>query len=312
MGIIHKVGIGERGLGIGRRLFHSPFTIPYSPFAIAFFLFSFAFSLSACASTRPVVKIGLLAPFEGVYRQDGYDALAAMRAAIAEQNPAGVDVLPLALDSSRDVARSAQKVLADPSVVAVVGPYWAVEGLSAGQLFGDDRWRHPYAPSGDANWAADAVDAATAFAEGERHTLVLAGIPPGWPQTGVEIVTADDVQTGQAILWLGDAAVGADFAQAVWERLPDTPIGLYAAGADTFRQRVEKGLTGPLFVVGWIDDDYPAWAASHFPNTPAAYTVYRLTADVLRSLAAETVTTRWQPALFTVDNDGRLSLASGR
>ena len=306
MGIIRRMAISERRIATRQMLFHSLFVF-------AFLLLPFAFSLSACTSTRPVVKIGLLAPFEGVYRQEGYDALAAMRAALSEQNPSGIDVLPLALDSSRDVASAAQKVLADPSVVTVVGPYWAVEGLSARQLFDGDRWLHPFAPSGDANWAADAVDAAVAFAEGERHTLVLAGIPTGWPQTNVGAVAGvDDVQAGDAVLWLGDAALGADFAQALWQRLPDAPIGLYAAGVETFRQRLEKGMTGPLFVVGWIDDDYAVWAASHSPNTPAAYAVYRLTADTLRRLAGETITTRWQPAIFIVGNDGRLSLAAGR
>ena len=309
MGIIRKVGIGYWVLDIGRRHRHYPISnIQY----LLILLLALPL-LSSCASTRPVVKIGLLAPFEGVYRQEGYDALAAMRAAIEEQNPSGIDVLPLALDSSLDGARAAQKVLADPSVVTVVGPYWAAEALSGGEFFDGDRWQHPFAPSGDANWTVKAVDAAVAFAEGERRRLVLAGIPPGWPQTDVGTVAgADDVQAGQAVLWLGDAALGADFAQALWQRLPDAPIGLYAAGVETFRQRLEKGMTGLLFVVGWIDDDYAVWAASHSPNTPAVYAVYRLTADTLRRLADETVTTRWQPAIFIVGNDGRLSLAEGR
>lgn len=310
MAIIRKLGIGNWGLGIGRRHFHSPFTIRHSPFTVAFLLFSCAFFLSACASTRPVAKIGLLAPFEGVYRQEGYDALAAMRAALAEQEPAGIDVLPLALDSSRDVERAGQKVLADPSVAAVIGPFWASDGLAALQIFSGDRWQHPYAPSGDANWAKEVLDAAIAFAERERHTLVLAGVPVGWTQTdGAVAVAVDDVQAGQAVLWLGDAAEGADFARSVWERLPDTPIGLYTAGVETFRQRVGEKTTGPLFVVGWIDDDYPAWAASHSPSTPAAYTVYRQTADVLKHLAGETVTTTWQPAIFMLDNAGGLTLS---
>lgn len=313
MGTIRKTGASDWGLGIGRGLSHSLFAVPPSPFPIAFLLFSLAFCLSACASTRPVVKIGLLAPFEGVYRQEGYDALAAMRAAIEEQNPSGIDVLPLALDSSRYVARAGQKVLTDPSVAAVIGPYWAVDGLSDRRLFDGDRWQHPYAPAGNPNWAEDAVDAAIAFAEGERHTLVLAGIPAGWPQMDVAIAaTADDVQAGQTLLWLGDAAEGADFAQAIWQRLPSTPFGLYAAGVETFRQRVGEQMTGPLFVVGWIDDDYPAWADSHSPNTPAAYTVYRQTSDILRSLAGETITTVWQPAIFMIKDDGKLLLSPAR
>ena len=309
MAIIHKADIGYWVLGIRYWRHRCQYLIPNTQYLLTLF---FVLLLSACASTRPVVKIGLLAPFEGVYRQEGYAALAAMRAAIDEQNPSGIDVLPLALDTSRDVARAGQKVLADPSVAAVIGPYWAADGASGGQLFDGDRWLHPYAPSGDANWAAKTVGAVIGFAEGEGRTLVLAGIPPGWPETDVGMVSgADDVHAGQAVLWLGDAAVGSDFARAMWARLPDAPIGLYAAGAETFRQRAWEQMTGTLFVVGWIDDDYPAWAASHSPNTPAAYTVYRQTADVLRRLAGETTTTIWQPAIFIVRKDGTLVLSPG-
>lgn len=313
MAIIRKLGVGDWGLGTGRRLFHLLFAIPYSPFPIAFLLLSIALSLSACVSTRPVVKIGLLAPFEGVYRQEGYDALAAMREALAEQNLSGLDVLPLALDSSGDVMRAGQKVLADPSVAAVIGPFWAADGLSAPQIFSGDKWLPPYAPSGDGAWAKEIVGAAAVFAGREGRTLVLASVPAGWPAMDAKAVTsAQEVTAGEVVLWLGDAAEGAHFAQTVWERLPDTPIGLYAAGVKTFRQRVAAQMTGPLFVVGWIDGDYPTWAAGHSPNSPAAYTVYRKTSDILRSLAGETITTVWQPAIFMIEGDGKLLLPPAR
>lgn len=306
MGTIRRLAIGGWRTANGRLRFHSLFAIRSS-------LFTFVLLLSACASTRPVAKIGLLAPFEGVYRQEGYTALAAMRAAIGEQSPPGIDVLPLALDTSRDAARAAQKILADPSVAAVIGPYWAAEGTTVEQSVDDGRWLHPYAPAGNDTWAVEAVNAAVVFAKREGWTLILAGIPPGWPETGISSVAgADDVQMGQAILWLGDAAAGAGFALAVWKRLPDTPIGLYGAGAETFRQRMGEEMTGAVFVVGWIDEAYVVWAASHAPNTPAAYTVYRQTTDVLSHLAGETITTLWQPAIFILRKDGTLVLSSGR
>ncbi|MBI3959331.1 MAG: hypothetical protein HY328_11030 [Chloroflexi bacterium] len=306
MGTIRRSAISERRTANGRLRFHSLFAIRYS-------LFAFVLLLSSCASTRPVVKIGLLAPFEGVYRQEGYDALAAMRAAIGEQESDGIDVLPLAIDTSRDAARAAQKMLADPSVAAVIGPYWTAEGTAVEQSVDDGKWLYPYAPSGNDNWAVEAVDAAAAFAEEEGRTLIVAGRPPGWPEMKVETgAGADDVQAGQTVLWLGDAAAGAGFALAVWERLPGTPFGLYGAGVETFRQRVGEQMIGALFVVGWIDEKYPLWATSHSPNTPAAYTVYRQTADALKRLAGETTTTLWQPAIFILGRDGALVLPSNR
>jgi len=297
----------------GGRKYRPPFVVCRLPVTFAFLLLLFAFFLSACASTRPAVKIGLLAPFEGVYRQEGYDALAAMRAAIAEQNPHGIDVLPLALDTSRDVARTAQKVLADPSVAVVIGPYWAAEEGEVGLIAAGKGWLRPFAPVENGNWAGSVVTTAEAFAKNGGRELILAGLPAGWPTTKTAIATDPGaVDAGQAILWLGDAAAGADFALAVWKRLPDTPIGLYSAGAETFRKRVGAQMTGPVFLVGWIDADYPAWAENHSPNTPAAYTVYRLTADALRDLSGETITTVWQPALFILQTGGALVLSPRR
>ena len=84
--------------------------------------------LAACSSVRPVTKIGLIAPFEGLHRDTGYTALAAMRAAIVEtpgQVNSAVDLLPLALDDSGEPARTqraTQKLLVDSTVVAVIGP----------------------------------------------------------------------------------------------------------------------------------------------------------------------------------------------
>lgn len=90
-----------------------------------FSLFLFSLLLVACRSTRPVAKIGLIAPFEGLYRQSGYEALVAMRMAIAEEDLPQMDVLPLAMDDSGDGQKSQRtfrKMLVDPAVQAVIGP----------------------------------------------------------------------------------------------------------------------------------------------------------------------------------------------
>jgi hypothetical protein len=313
MGTIHRFAISNPRLESGNRKCLRPVTSRRSPFTFAFLLLLFALFLSGCTSTQPVAKLGLLAPFEGVYRQEGYEALAAMRAAIAEQSLNGIDVLPLALDTSRGVERSAQKVLADPSVAVVIGPYWMAEGFATGQLIADEKWLHPYAPAGSDAWASSAVATAAAFAKREGRALVLAGVPTGWPEADSEFAaTPGDVQANQSVLWLGDAAAGADFALAVWERLPDTPMGLYGAGAATLRQRVGERMTGSIFLVGWIDDVYPEWAQNHKHSTPSAYIVYRQTTNALHRLTDRTVTTSWQPAIFIPGTDGTLTLSSSR
>ncbi len=84
--------------------------------------------LTACASVQPVVKIGLVAPFEGAQRELGYDAIYAARLAVREINEAGgiggYRVALVALDDRGDVALAedtAVSLTVDPDVVAVIG-----------------------------------------------------------------------------------------------------------------------------------------------------------------------------------------------
>ena len=86
--------------------------------------------LSACAATQPVVKIGLVAPFEGRYRLIGYEAVYAARLAIREINAqGGVNGYRLelvALDDRGEIDRAVtagRQLIADPQVVVVIGHY---------------------------------------------------------------------------------------------------------------------------------------------------------------------------------------------
>lgn len=86
--------------------------------------------LTACAVTRPTVKIGLVAPFEGRYREVGYEVIYAVRLAIREANAAGgvagYSVELVSLDDSGEAemaVEQARKLATDPLVVGVVG-HW--------------------------------------------------------------------------------------------------------------------------------------------------------------------------------------------
>ncbi|MFN2122349.1 MAG: ABC transporter substrate-binding protein [Candidatus Promineifilaceae bacterium] len=88
---------------------------------------------TGCRSVDPVVKVGLIAPFEGRYRAVGYDVLYSARLAVREINAAGgingTRVALVALDDSGNpefAAATADSLLADPNVVAVVG-HWLPE-----------------------------------------------------------------------------------------------------------------------------------------------------------------------------------------
>jgi ABC-type branched-subunit amino acid transport system substrate-binding protein len=86
--------------------------------------------LASCGSTRPVVKFGLVAPFEGRYRPVGYDAIYAARLAVRERNAAGgvrgYRVELVAYDDGGDAQAAkerARQLALDPQVVAVIGHY---------------------------------------------------------------------------------------------------------------------------------------------------------------------------------------------
>ena len=105
-------------------------------------LFAISYLLSACAmpgDAAPVVKIGVIAPFEGAGRPLGYAVLPAIKSAVAEANASGklgryqVMVVAFNDDLHGPTAAAQAKALAlDPEVLAVVGP-WTAETANAAE-----------------------------------------------------------------------------------------------------------------------------------------------------------------------------------
>jgi ABC-type branched-subunit amino acid transport system substrate-binding protein len=87
----------------------------------------------------PVVKIGVIAPFEGAGRPLGYAVLPAIKAAVAEANANGdlgrYRVVVVAFNDDLHgptAAAQAQALALDPEVLAVAGP-WSAETAAAAQ-----------------------------------------------------------------------------------------------------------------------------------------------------------------------------------
>jgi hypothetical protein len=131
--------------------------------------------LSACRGVDPVVKIGLVAPFEGRYRDIGYDVLYSARLAVRQLNAAGgiggTRVALVALDDSGNpefAAATADSLIIDPNVVAVVG-HWLPETTAVARQHYDESGmtfiaggEDPYLAVDPAQLPADFVDAYTA------------------------------------------------------------------------------------------------------------------------------------------------------
>ncbi|CAN5542617.1 hypothetical protein BH10CHL1_BH10CHL1_30420 [soil metagenome] len=302
---------------------------------------AFVFLISACAlvacfSIRPVIKIGLIAPFEGLYRRTGYDALAAMRAAIADTPIVGVDILPLALDDANEPSqarRTAQKLLVDPSVQAIVGP------LNPATLFSvidvlpkaNSVWVAPFAiapdsagfadpPLADA-WATKLVGAVAEIAQMQQaHRLVLAGWTPGWPEYSAQtwtpmtklpvVLAGNDIQAvvqDDVVFWLGSPADAAVYLAKLRAKFPNIPFWLGPQGGDpVFVERIKRH--GPVYWATWLGADYTQWAAQHTPATPAAYLVYQATQQAIAAATGQPITSgigSWRVAFFVIGEDGQ-------
>jgi branched-chain amino acid transport system substrate-binding protein len=297
-----------------------------------------AFSLAACTEARPAVKIGLIAPFEGLYRRSGYEALAAMRAAIAETPSGPVGVLPLALDDGGDPAqaqRALEKLLASRDVGAIVGPLSPALAAAVGehQTATAPPILAPFALPGvtsvtaaaDADaWAAPLVQTVGGHvAAGGARALVLAGWTAGWPDyaaarwselAGLPVRLSDDpaaVAAGEAVMWLGAPDTGAAYLAALRARQPDVDFWLGPAGSDPVFAE-QTATRERVYWVVWTDDDYNGWAAAHAPSTPSAYLVYRATQEALRKsvgpVNAVLSPLTWRVQAYTLGADGGASL----
>ena len=97
--------------------------------------------LKSSLGIPPTVKIGLVAPFEGLHRPLGYEALFGVKLAIQERNRGqglhGYRIELVALNDFDDPAearKQAAALAADPDVLGVVGHLSSPTTLAAGPV----------------------------------------------------------------------------------------------------------------------------------------------------------------------------------
>jgi ABC-type branched-subunit amino acid transport system substrate-binding protein len=97
---------------------------------------------ASCRAVAPEVKIGLVGPFEGKERAVGYDVIYSARLAVRQVNEAGgigrYRIGLVALDDFGDpemAAKSAESLILDPQVVAVVGHWGEATSMAARPLY---------------------------------------------------------------------------------------------------------------------------------------------------------------------------------
>lgn len=254
------------------------------------------------------MKIGLLAPFEGLHRESGYEALAAMRAALADHPPSGVEVLPLALDTSADpeqARRAAAKLLRDESVAAVIGPLQSPQIAAVSELIAGSKidWHLPLAPRTSEEEQA-LTRALLARIDGLH--VVQAGRNDPWPHLSTDgrstgnddpaaaAAEGRDAASMDGVLWLGDAPAGAIFLTRLRPYGSTIPFWTTSIGGDPvfsllLSSQLEGESPGPVYWAlaldgGVSEEDYMQWAATHQPGTPTAFAVYAATQRALEQI----------------------------
>lgn len=294
--------------------------------------------LPACRSIRPVAKIGLIAPFEGLYRRTGYAALTALRAAI-DDTKVTVDVLPLALDESLNPSQTAQKLLLDSSLLAVIGPLSPETAVQVAPVLseGAPLWLTPFVvdqrgtfahPMEQTTWATELIVAVASVVRTQGYSpLVLAGMEHGWPSrsatewqavAGLPVLVSSDpaqVPATAAVLFVGPPDQAVPYLADLRLRYAELPFFLGPLGGDpVFAERSAAWAAdrGPVFWVTWLTDDYAAWAAAHDGASPAAYLVYCATRQALAVTAGAKAlcSPAWVPHFFTIEVDGSSVLAT--
>lgn len=282
--------------------------------------------LLSCASVRPVVKIGLIAPFEGLYRRTGYDALSAMRAAISASR-SSLDLLPLALDDSNDslrAHRTAQKLLLDQQVRAVIGPVTSATIASVAGVIEQTPvlWLAPgmvtsegfMPPRAHQTALIELIRAVTPVMRQQgAQRLALAGWPGQTPFSldskielpGVFVTQPAEVAATDAVFWLGDAVAGATFLTQLRQTQPAVPFWLGLQGEDPVFTAFTAVRTG-IYWAAWADSGYDQWAQTHSPATLLAYQVYLATQQAIAQFAdpSEQSQGSWSIRLFVLQSDG--------
>lgn len=239
----------------------------WSTVVIAALLGAMLVVLAGCfGSTPPVVKVGLIAPFEELHRDDGYAVLHAVRLAVSQRNAAGGvagrQVTLAALNDNgqpEQARRQAANLGVDHDVLGVVGPLQAATAQAAGQQLAglDLPWLPLASLAPEEQPGGFALEASPAALAG-RAAELLAEQGIAGPVAVVTDPAAAPAGLAGAI-WLGDAAGGARLALAL---PPETALaGGPELGSPVFAGRAGAAAAGAR----WLS------AGPSAANLPAAF-----------------------------------------
>ncbi len=241
--------------------------------------------LAGCKNVRSpeVVKIGLIAPFEGPSRPLGYDVLNAVKLRINQWNES--DATPkielVALNDDSDPALAAQlpeQLAQDPDIRVILGPPQGHTAMAAAPKLAETDI--PVILLAPVRSAPSDTVLAYAGLGGHYQKLfqpMLGVLPPAWSKP-----------LRQPSIWLGDPLTLA-------ETLSEHPELIPAAGPVAGEEAVQKWAPELAWSIPWaapipndLPDDFPAAYQAMTGAAPsyAASLAYAATDQALRIIAA--------------------------
>lgn len=264
------------------------------------------------SSAPPTIKIGLVAPFEGLYRSTGYDVLFAVKLALQERNQGqglnGYRVELVALNDFNDPAearRQAQALIADPDVVGVVGHLSSTTTLAAMPVYQEARLAMSIPWSIDAAaFSDDSRGVVSVAATNDEAIAHLETLSQDMGLNTVTIITDAEVRSvpdqSQAIQLATDAVTAGNMVLALSQSDISLPLfGEVEVGAPQLLQVAGAAANDLIFVSpGPGSADIPAnsnfveayQALTGFPPAPRAVLAYDATNVLLDSIEQAMIT----------------------
>ena len=154
-----------------------------------------------------------------------------------------------------------------------------------------------------------------AVEQGAKRLLMAGAIPdferPAGAGSNIEILpfqSLAQVESTDALLWLGDPAEGARLLNQLRAVQPEVPFWMGPLGGDPVF--ADHGLDHHrVFWAIWRDANYNQWAETHSSSSPLAYLVYHQTEWALWHLtnSAKIVSddSSWTIVFFQLDESGQ-------
>jgi branched-chain amino acid transport system substrate-binding protein len=262
------------------------------------------------ASTKPIVKVGLVAPFEGLYRPLGYEVLYAVKLAIRERNAsggvAGYMVELVALNDDNEPALAAQRAEYRGAGLALVTSAASADAVTDGgdpnvyrlcarnDRLGREAARYAVTELGAERLAIlpGQLDLAQAFAltAANLGATVVSDVGADQENWAVQIVAQDP----DLVFFTGDVVEGAGLIVQARQKGVDAPfMGGGDWGSPKLMQVGGAAVEGTLYVtsapaleeIGGTEFVASYQALAGQPPTPQAVLAYDATGVLLEAIA---------------------------